>query len=185
MNNPTSIKNNLYQLLAQFDTVMVRRNDEMTLDDIEQLAPQKIVISPGPGAPSSAGISLAVVKYCIDKKIPLLGVCLGHQAIVEALGGEIRKADLPVHGKAAAIVHNGTGLYQGLSIPFNAGRYHSLYAVRESLPDCLSIDAENKEGMVMGVSHKTAPIYGVQFHPESFLTPEGYVLIKNFCGADL
>ena len=165
IDNYDSFTYNLYQLLAQFDAVMVRRNDEITLDDIECLAPQRIVISPGPGKPSAAGISIAVVRYCVDKKIPLLGVCLGHQAIVEALGGEIRKAELPVHGKAAAIFHHGKALYQGLPTPFNAGRYHSLYAVRESLPDCLIIDAENKEGMIMGVSHKTARIYGVQFHP--------------------
>ncbi len=181
IDNYDSFTYNLYQLLAQHDTVIVRRNDDITLDDIAQLAPDKIVISPGPGAPSSAGISMAVVMYCIDRHMPLLGVCLGHQAIVAALGGEIRKASLPVHGKQAAIFHHDKGIYQGLSVPFQAGRYHSLYAVRDTLPDCLLVDSENSEGMIMGVSHKTAPIYGVQFHPESLLTPEGHLLIKNFC----
>lgn len=181
IDNYDSFTYNLYQILAQFDTVIVHRNDKITLDDITLLAPDKIVISPGPGTPVAAGISMDVVKYCVEQHLPLLGVCLGHQAIVAALGGEINKALLPVHGKKSAIFHHSQGIYQQLPSPFNAGRYHSLYAVRESLPDCLSIDAENSSGMIMGVSHKTAPVYGVQFHPESFLTSYGSELIKNFC----
>lgn len=181
IDNYDSFTYNLYQLLAQFDDVVVHRNDQITLDDIKLLAPHKIVISPGPGAPSSAGICMDVVHYCLEQQMPLLGVCLGHQAIVAALGGDICKATLPVHGKQAAIFHHQQGIYQQSPLPFMAARYHSLYAIRETLPDCLSIDAETEDGMIMGVSHKTAPIYGVQFHPESILTPTGPELIKNFC----
>ena len=181
IDNYDSFTYNLYQVLALFDDVVVHRNDQITLDDIAALKPDRIVISPGPGNPASAGISIDVVRYCAHHDIPLLGVCLGHQAIVAAFGGDIRQASIPMHGKISTISHHQQGLYQGLPQSFVAGRYHSLYAARDTLPDCFNIDAETEEGMIMGVSHKTKPIYGVQFHPESLLTPEGPELIKCFC----
>lgn len=182
IDNYDSFTYNLYQLLAVYDRVLVYRNDRITLEQVAELAPDKVVISPGPGAPSAAGISMSVVAYCADHQVPLLGVCLGHQAIVAAFGGEIARAQIPVHGKEAAIFHHQKIIYRELPQPFFAGRYHSLHAVRASLPHCLSIDAETEDGMIMGVTHRTAAIFGIQFHPESFLTPEGPLIIKNFCG---
>ncbi len=180
IDNYDSFTYNLYQALARFDTVNVVRNDKIKIDDVVRLQPNKIVLSPGPGRPSQAGICSDVIIYCTKHAIPLLGVCLGHQAIVEVFGGKVEVANVPVHGKTTRIFHHGRGIYNELPLPFKAGRYHSLYAPRNFIPDCIIIESENAEGMVMGVRHETMPIYGVQFHPESILTPSGGRLIENF-----
>jgi anthranilate synthase/aminodeoxychorismate synthase-like glutamine amidotransferase len=180
IDNYDSFTYNLYQVLAKYDDITVVRNDKITLDEIKELSPQKIVLSPGPGKPSEAGICKEVINYCAEQRIPLLGVCLGHQAIVEVFGGEVIVSDAPVHGKETSVFHHRQGIYTDLPLPFKAGRYHSLYAPNSSIPACISIESENAEGMVMGVRHETLPIYGVQFHPESILTPNGDKLIENF-----
>lgn len=180
IDNYDSFTFNLYQLLAAFDTVEVRRNDKLTLDDLASLQPSHIVISPGPGVPDQAGLCKQIIGYCAEHRIPLLGVCLGHQAIVEVFGGEIAVAAVPVHGKEAQVFHHRQGLYSNVSLPFKAARYHSLYAVQEKIPGELVVESETADGMIMGVRHKSLPIYGLQFHPESILTPEGGQLIANF-----
>lgn len=180
IDNYDSFTYNLYQSLAAYDEVCVRRNDQITLENIKTLSPNKIVLSPGPGIPSDAGICLEVVTLCAEQGLPLLGVCLGHQAIVEAFGGRVVIAGHPVHGKAADIQHDGVAIFEALPQPFCAGRYHSLHAPQADIPACLHITATTQEGMVMGVQHRELPIYGVQFHPESILTPCGDQLLKNF-----
>jgi anthranilate synthase component 2 len=164
--------------------VTVLRNDQVSITDIEQLAPDKIVISPGPCTPKEAGISVnAILKFA--GKIPLLGVCLGHQSIGYAFGGDIIHAKSIMHGKTSPVFHNNTGVFAGLNNPFTATRYHSLVIAQESLPDCLEVTAwtENEHGKldeIMGVRHKTLDIEGVQFHPESILTEQGHDLLRNF-----
>jgi anthranilate synthase/aminodeoxychorismate synthase-like glutamine amidotransferase len=180
IDNYDSFTYNLYQAFAKFDTVRVVRNDEITVDELAQLKPDKVILSPGPGKPSQAGICFDVVNYCAKQHIPLLGVCLGHQAIVEVFGGKVEVAKVPVHGKETSVFHHRQGIYSDLPLPFKAGRYHSLYAPTDSIPDCIIVESENAEGMVMGVRHEALPIYGVQFHPESILTPSGGKLIENF-----
>ena len=180
VDNYDSFTYNLYQLLAQFDEVCVVRNDKVTAAEIERLAPRHVVISPGPGIPANAGNCADVIKHCSEHNIPLLGVCLGHQAIVEVFGGVVVVSEKPMHGKETNVFHHRQGLYEGMQLPFRAGRYHSLHAQRDKLPDCLVVESDNGDGMIMGVRHKTKPIYGLQFHPESILTPEGHQLIRNF-----
>jgi len=180
IDNYDSFTYNLVQYLGELGaTIKVFRNDAITLEKIARLKPEKIVISPGPGRPKNAGVSTQVIKE-FSKRIPILGVCLGHQCIGEVFGGRIVSAKNLMHGKTSLIYHTGTNIYQGLSQPFVATRYHSLVVERESLPECLVVEAWTKDREIMGVRHKTLPVYGVQFHPESILTAEGKKLLKNF-----
>jgi len=179
IDNYDSFTYNLVQYLGELGaTLRVFRNDEVTLDEIRALAPTHIVISPGPGDPSEGGISNAVIQE-MHRDTPILGVCLGHQCMVHVFGGTVTRAPRLMHGKTSRVFHRGGGLYQGLPNPFEAGRYHSLI-VQEPLPDPLIITAYTEQGEVMGLQHKTAPMYGVQFHPESILTPNGKQLLQNF-----
>ena len=157
---------------------LVKRNDELTLDDIARLKPERIVISPGPGRPEDAGISVEVIRR-FGRQTPLLGVCLGHQGIGVAFGGEVVRAPQLMHGKTSAVMHDGKGVFRGISQPFTAGRYHSLI-VADPLPADLEAAARTEDGTLMGVRHRRLPIHGVQFHPESVLTGEGRQLLKNF-----
>ena len=157
---------------------MVKRNDEISLDEIASLRPSRIVISPGPGRPEAAGISVEVVRR-FGPTTPLLGVCLGHQAIGYAFGGEIVRAPQLMHGKTSQVVHDGKGIFNGVALPFVAGRYHSL-VVADPLPDVLEAAAHSEDGTLMALRHRTLPIHGVQFHPESVLTCEGHHMLRNF-----
>jgi anthranilate synthase/aminodeoxychorismate synthase-like glutamine amidotransferase len=181
IDNYDSFTYNLVQFLGELGAEMrVFRNDEITLDDIENdLRPEKIVISPGPGTPDDAGVSLNVLR-ALGERTPILGVCLGHQAIGQVFGGRVIRAPEPVHGKPIEIEHDGRTIFAGLSDNFKAARYHSLVVERESLPDCLEISAASPDGLIMGLRHKTYKIEGLQFHPESILTPEGKKLLQNF-----
>lgn len=180
IDNYDSFTYNLVQYLGELgEDVVVRRNDEITVSEIEKLAPQRIVISPGPCTPSEAGVSVATIEKFAGK-IPLLGVCLGHQSIGQAFGGKIVHAKTLMHGKTSQITHTDTGVFAGLPSPYRATRYHSLVIERESCPDCLEITAWTNDGEIMGVRHKTLPIEGVQFHPESIMTEHGHALLKNF-----
>jgi len=178
IDNYDSFTYNLAHLFGALGVeVAVVRNDELTVEEAERLAPSHLVISPGPGRPSGAGISLEIVRR-LGPATPTLGVCLGHQAIVEAFGGEVGQARELLHGKASPVRHDGSGVFAGLPDPFDAGRYHSLAATR--VPDALSVTATSDDGEVMGVRHRELPVDGVQFHPESVLTPDGPALAKNF-----
>ncbi len=157
----------------------VVRNDAITLDEIEKINPSHIVISPGPCAPLQAGISMDVIQR-FGAEIPVLGVCLGHQAIGQVYGGVVQRAKQPLHGKASPVMHDAKGLFAGLPQPLLVGRYHSLIVAEENFPDALEITARSMEGEVMALQHKIHPVYGVQFHPESVLTECGYQLLKNF-----
>ena len=180
IDNYDSFTYNLYQYLCELGAeVEVHRNDKITIEDIDQMAPEKIVISPGPCTPKEAGISIATVKHFAGK-IPILGVCLGEQAIGEAFGGVVAGAGKIVHGKTSMIHHDGKGVFKDLPNPFEAIRYHSLAIVPETVPDELEVTARSDSGVIMGVRHKTLPVEGVQFHPESILTGEGKHLLKNF-----
>lgn len=180
IDNYDSFTYNLYQGVAQFySKVQVIRNDRISVDEIKQLHPAGIILSPGPGRPESAGICLELIR-ALNSQIPLLGVCLGLQAIVTVFGCKVIPAPEIVHGKHELIFHNRKGIYQQLPLPFQAGRYHSLMADRATLPDTLVIEAENAAGLIMGVRHVNLPIVGVQFHPESILTPMGNCLLQNF-----
>jgi anthranilate synthase component 2 len=180
IDNYDSFTFNLVQYLGELgEDVLVKRNDEVTLGEIEKLAPTKIVISPGPCSPNEAGISLATIEKFAGK-IPLLGVCLGHQAIGQAFGGRIVHAKTLMHGKTSQVTHAGLGVFAELPSPFRATRYHSLVIERESCPDCLEITAWTDDGEIMGVRHKSLPIEGVQFHPESIMTEHGHQLLRNF-----
>lgn len=161
------------------EEVTVHRNDGITLDEIERLAPKRLVISPGPCSPEEAGISVAAIRHFAGK-IPILGVCLGHQSIGAAFGGKIVRSSTLMHGKTSPIHHTGEGLFRGLPSPFSATRYHSLVVERTSFPACLNITAWVEEGEVMGLAHRELPIWGVQFHPESILTEGGMDILKNF-----
>jgi len=179
IDNYDSFTYNLVQYLGELGAeVTVRRNDRLTLSDIEQLAPSHILISPGPGNPDDAGISLAVIER-FHRAIPILGVCLGHQCIGQAFGGKITRAERLMHGKTSPIEHDGQGVFRGIPSPFTAARYHSL-VVAETLPDCLLVTARTPEGELMGLRHKIYPTEGIQFHPESILTEYGHQLLKNF-----
>jgi len=185
IDNYDSFTYNLVQYLGELgEEVKVLRNDEITLEGIEKLAPARIVISPGPCTPDEAGISVPLVRHFAGK-VPILGVCLGHQSIGQALGGSIVHARRLMHGKASAIHHDGRGVFRGLPDAFTATRYHSLAIERASLPGCLEISAWSGDGEIMGVRHKELAVEGVQFHPESILTEHGHQLLKNFLESSL
>ena len=181
IDNYDSFTYNLVQYLGELGAEMkVVRNDEVTVDEIENdLKPERILISPGPGTPESAGISLGVVERFADS-LPILGVCLGHQAIGQHFGGKVSRAPEPVHGKPVEISHDGKTIFSELPETFVAGRYHSLIVERDEMPDCLEISASSPDGLVMGLRHRTKRIEGVQFHPESILTEHGKKLLQNF-----
>jgi len=180
IDNYDSFTFNLVQYLAELgQQIKVVRNDELTVEEIARMAPENIVISPGPCTPNEAGVSLAVIKE-LAGKIPILGVCLGHQSIGQAFGGKIVRAARVMHGKTSQIHHDGKGVFAGLPNPFEATRYHSLLIERASVPDCLDVTARTAEDEIMAVRHKTLPVEGVQFHPESFLTTAGKDLLANF-----
>ena len=180
IDNYDSFTYNLVQYLGTLhQEVKVFRNDKISIDKIRELNPSRIVISPGPGRPEDAGLSCEVIRK-FEGKIPMLGVCLGHQAIGLVYGGKIAGAAKLMHGKTSSIYHNKKEIFRGLPNPFEATRYHSLIVERKGLPDCLEITAETKEKEIMGLRHKKYPIWGVQFHPESILTPQGMNLLENF-----
>ena len=180
IDNYDSFTYNLVQYFGELEQdVAVFRNDEITLDKIGELKPRHIVISPGPCTPNEAGISVPLIK-AFAGRTPILGVCLGHQAIGQAFGGRIVHAKQVMHGKTSAIRHDAQGVFRGLPDPLQATRYHSLVIERASLPDCLAITAWTDDGEIMGVRHKTLPVEGVQFHPESILTERGHALLANF-----
>ena len=180
IDNYDSFTYNLVQYFGELGTEMkVVRNDAMSLDDIRELAPSRICISPGPCTPNEAGISCDVIRE-FGSTTPILGVCLGHQSIGQVFGGEVIRADKLMHGKTSPVFHQGKSVFQGLPNPFTATRYHSLIVKRESLPDCLEITAETESGTIMGLMHKEKPIHGVQFHPESILTEDGMKMLENF-----
>ena len=180
IDNYDSFTWNLVQYLRELGAeVKVSRNDQIRAEDIGAMRPDAIVISPGPCTPSEAGVSLAAIRE-FSAKIPILGVCLGHQAIGQAFGGEIVHARKVVHGKTSTIAHSGVGVFHGLPSPFVAIRYHSLAIRRATLPACLEVTAESEDGEIMGVRHREFPVEGVQFHPESFLTEHGHALLRNF-----
>ena len=165
------------------EDIRVFRNDKISLAEIEGMRPDRLLISPGPCSPQEAGISIAAIRYFCDK-IPVLGVCLGHQSMGEAFGGRTVRAGRIMHGKTSPIHHDGKGVFTGLPNPFDGMRYHSLIVEEATLPDCLMISARTDEGELMAVRHRTLPIEGVQFHPESIMTPAGIRLLENFMGAD-
>jgi anthranilate synthase/aminodeoxychorismate synthase-like glutamine amidotransferase len=179
IDNYDSFTFNLAQYLGELGAPpVVRRNDQMTLDDVDALKPDRIVISPGPGRPEDAGISVAAIRR-YGPTVPILGVCLGHQGIGIAYGGEVVRAPQLMHGKVSSVQHDGRGVFKGVTQPFTAGRYHSL-VVADPLPDVLEAAARTDDGTIMGVRHKEFPVHGVQFHPESVLTGEGHRLLRNF-----
>ncbi|MBU0652585.1 MAG: aminodeoxychorismate/anthranilate synthase component II [Proteobacteria bacterium] len=180
IDNYDSFTYNLVQYLGQLgEEVAVHRNDAIALDEIEAMNPEAIFLSPGPCSPEQAGITVEVVRR-FHQRVPLLGVCLGHQAIGQAFGGRVVRAGRIMHGKTSPILNDGKTIFKGLPNPFPAGRYHSLIVERETLPDCLEISAETQEGEIMGLRHRTLPVEGIQFHPESILTPQGKRIIRNF-----
>jgi len=180
IDNYDSFTYNLVQYLGQLGAeVRVFRNDRIGLDEIGELAPEAVFLSPGPCSPKEAGITVEVIRT-YHKEIPMLGVCLGHQAIGYAFGGKIVRAGRLMHGKTSQIRSDGKTIYRGLPNPFVAGRYHSLIMEKSSVPDCLMVTAETEEGEIMGVRHREYPVEGIQFHPESILTPNGKRIIKNF-----
>ncbi len=159
--------------------VLVVRNDQITVDEVMARAPEGIILSPGPGRPDNAGILPGLIPAAAGK-IPVLGVCLGHQAMAQAFGGRIIRAPQLMHGKTSAIYHTGASIFQGLPSPYTATRYHSLIVERESLPACFDVTAETEDGVIMGIAHRDYPLYGVQFHPESIATEHGHALLENF-----
>lgn len=180
IDNYDSFTYNLVQYLGELgQDIVVKRNDEIDIVGIEALDPDHIMISPGPCSPNEAGISLEVIEH-FKGKIPIIGVCLGHQSIGQAFGGEVVRAEQLMHGKTSQIYHDGKSLFEGLPSPFTATRYHSLIVKRETLPDCLEITAETESGEIMGLRHKEYPIEGLQFHPESIITENGLKMLSNF-----
>ena len=180
IDNYDSFTFNVVQALGQLGAAIeVRRNDRITVDEALALDPESLIVSPGPGTPSDAGVSVALIRACAGR-VPVLGICLGHQAIVEAFGGRVTRADRVMHGKTSRVHHDGRTVYAGLSNPFTATRYHSLIVREEDLPDELEVVARTAAGEVMGVRHRELPVEGVQFHPESILTTEGPHLLANF-----
>ena len=178
IDNYDSFTYNLYQAFAEEGiNLLIKRNDEITLKEIELLRPEKIIISPGPKTPKEAGISVNVIKQFWDTT-PILGICLGHQCIAKAFGGKISRIRKIVHGKTTLIHHNNKGIFKNMPNPFPGARYHSL--ITPTLPDSLMVTARTKNKIIMGIQHKTKPVIGLQFHPESFLTKKGTILIKNF-----
>jgi anthranilate synthase/aminodeoxychorismate synthase-like glutamine amidotransferase len=179
IDNYDSFTFNLAQYLGELGaSPVVKRNDQIALDEIEAMRPERIVISPGPGRPEDAGVSVDVIRR-FGPNVPILGVCLGHQGIGIAFGGSVVRAGELMHGKTSTVHHDGGGVFRGLSQPFSAGRYHSL-VIAQPLPDALELAAHTEDGTVMGVRHRTYPIHGVQFHPESVLTVEGRKILRNF-----
>jgi len=180
IDNYDSFTYNIVQYMGELGAdMLVERNDQISIEEIEVLNPKKIVISPGPCTPDKAGVSVAVIKHFAGK-VPLLGVCLGHQSVGAAFGGEIIKAGKLMHGKTSEVRHDGKTLFKNLPNPFTATRYHSLVLNRKTLPDCFEISAESDDNEIMGIRHKELLVEGVQFHPESILTPNGKDLLKNF-----
>lgn len=180
IDNYDSFTYNLVQYLGELgEEIVVKRNDEIDLAGVEELAPDHILISPGPCSPNEAGISLSLIDQ-FKGKIPILGVCLGHQSIGQAFGGEVVRAEKLMHGKTSPILHDGKTIFEEMESPFTATRYHSLIVRRETLPDCLEISAETAEGEIMGLRHKEYAIEGVQFHPESIITDHGHTMLRNF-----
>lgn len=181
IDNYDSFTYNLVHYIGELGTeVVVRRNDALDLAEAMALNPAGILLSPGPCDPDQAGICLEITKAAADIQMPLMGVCLGHQTIGQAFGGNVVRCDEIVHGKMGSMHHTGKGLFEGLPTPFEATRYHSLVVDRDTLPDCLEITAELDTGVIMGLQHKTLPIHGVQFHPESIRSEHGHALINNF-----
>jgi anthranilate synthase/aminodeoxychorismate synthase-like glutamine amidotransferase len=181
IDNYDSFTYNLVQYLGELGArVVVRRNNEVTVDEIEALGPARMVISPGPGRPEQAGITVEAIRR-FGARIPILGVCLGHQAIGLAFGGNVVRAAVPMHGKVSTITHDARGIFAGVTNPFQAARYHSLIVDRASMPSELEISAETQDdGIVMGVRHREYPVHGVQFHPESVMTRQGMHMLENF-----
>ena len=178
LDNYDSFTYNVYQLMSELGAaVEVMRNDKISVDEVKNFS--AVIISPGPGVPSDAGISEQIISE-LKGELPILGICLGHQAIGEVFGGKIIRAKEVVHGKTSRLIHNGKGLYRGLEQGVEVGRYHSLIIERETLPDCLEITSELADGTIMGVRHKVFDVEGIQFHPESILTPQGRLMMKNF-----
>jgi len=180
IDNYDSFTYNLVQYFGELGAdPVVKRNDAITPEEVEKLKPERIVISPGPGTPSDAGISMEVIRR-MGKTTPILGVCLGHQCIAEVYGGKVVRADRLMHGKTSPIRHEASGVFAGLPNPFEATRYHSLIVEKSSVPACLRITADTAEGEIMGLQHREFPVHGVQFHPESILSREGKDLLRNF-----
>ncbi|MCX7797463.1 MAG: aminodeoxychorismate/anthranilate synthase component II [Melioribacter sp.] len=180
IDNYDSFTYNLVQLIGQFsDDIIVKRNNKVTIDEIHQLKPDKIVISPGPGTPEDTGITIDVIKQ-LGHKIPILGVCLGHQTIGYCFGGKVINAPYLMHGKTSRIIHDGKTIFKNVEQNFEAGRYHSLVIEKETLPEVFELSASSEDGIVMGIRHKSFPLEGIQFHPESILTKVGYQIIKNW-----
>ena len=180
LDNYDSFTYNLVQYFGDLGAQpVVRRNDEITVDELANMRPERICISPGPGTPRDAGISEDIIRE-LGPRVPVLGVCLGHQAIGEVYGGEVVRAGRLMHGKTSPILHEGNGVFAGLPSPFEATRYHSLVVKPESVPACLEVTARTAEGEIMGLRHREFPVHGVQFHPESILTSEGKRLLGNF-----
>jgi anthranilate synthase component 2 len=179
IDNYDSFTYNLWHYLGELGAeVVVRRNDQLTVDEALALRPQGIVISPGPSDPDHAGICLELIERA--GRVPLLGVCLGHQAIGQAMGGRVVRAPVPMHGKLSAIRHDGTSVFANLPSPYDATRYHSLVVERQGFPSALRITAETDDGLVMGLAHRERPLHGVQFHPESIASQHGHALLRNF-----
>ena len=182
IDNYDSFSYNLYQFIGEMDPdIKVIRNDELSIDEIDALSPSHIILSPGPGKPADAGICIEAVKK-LYKKYPILGVCLGHQAICEAFGADIIHAKKLMHGKTSVISIKNEGIFSGLSEKIPVARYHSLAVSKTTLPDCLKVTAYTDDGEIMAVSHTSYPVFGVQFHPESILTPDGKKILQNFLG---
>ena len=180
IDNYDSFTYNLWHFLGSLGVdVVVHRNDQITVDEVLALKPSGIVLSPGPRDPDQAGICLELIKRAAGK-IPIFGVCLGHQSIGQAFGGKITRGPVPMHGKISKVSHSGKGVFEGLPSPFEATRYHSLVVDRASLPNCFEITAETDDGMIMGIQHHELPLYGVQFHPESIASQYGHKLLQNF-----
>ena len=180
IDNYDSFTFNIVQYLGQMgEDVQVYRNDKITLDDIHRLKPQAIFLSPGPCSPREAGITVDVIRE-FHTSVPLMGICLGHQSIGFAFGGEVVRAGRIMHGKVSPVQHDGKTIFAGLPNPFTAGRYHSLVVRPETLPGCLEVSAQTAEGEIMGLRHKEFPVEGIQFHPESVLTPQGKRILRNF-----
>jgi anthranilate synthase/aminodeoxychorismate synthase-like glutamine amidotransferase len=184
IDNYDSFTFNLYQYLAELGAeVVVKRNDKITLDEVAELAPERIVISPGPCTPNEAGISVELIRRFAGE-VPILGVCLGHQSLAVAFGGDVVNAPSLMHGKISSVSHDGRGIFRGLPSPFVATRYHSLVVDQETLPDCLEVTARSETGLIMGLRHRIYDIEGVQFHPESILTTVGKDLLANSLGRE-
>ena len=180
IDNYDSFTFNIVQYLGQLgEVVQVYRNDQIRMEEIRRIKPQAIFLSPGPCSPCEAGMTVDVVRE-LYKELPIMGICLGHQSIGYAFGAQVVRASRIMHGKTSPIINDGKTIFAGLPNPFSAGRYHSLLVDRETLPDCLEVSAETKEGEIMGLRHKVFPVEGIQFHPESVLTPQGKRIIKNF-----